>query len=1481
MSDFVESGIGEGKKGPRRFHITFHILIFAILVTATFLGLRPLWAAMQFRMGEFRDGLIRMAEDYTGRRIEYASMGPSLLGGLDIRNIRVYGAGGMDGGAGGMDGGAGSMDGGADDETVLSLSRLRISWSLRELIQKKPEAIRAIRIDRPLVNFDFERDRDLLDLFLSREPKNRASARSIAEWIPQDVLFRIRNGKFIITKGGVFSLDRVNFDASVKNGRIAVQGKWSAAASLPESGGFLRNLVMPGRLSGSIGDDFKDGNVLVTFPFIAGDYFRTSSFGLGISLRDNRVEVRKTNDRSPLDLSMDYDLSSRHMRAFFRCEDFTPGDLVSFSGDWKSINSWLAIRGAGEASFEMDSSGKIGYTADLSGAIPKNLPMAGFSFAIKAGGDEEYVRFDRLSLKIKRGDINFQGGIGLKPFAPNGTLSVSDFSLAKQGEEVLNADLSVTTEGREISIFGETIRVGDVDLSALDLSLRRETEGYTFAASALRFRDMESYEQVSLSSLSLDGAFDDKNSQIEARFLLDSFSAADLSSMLKPFAMEPELPPRAEDISNDISITTEIFISTDFKHVSYNVPRLLIAYEGGRDIIGLFSVSGTDRRFELSDGQLIWADNAFRFTGRADFSNPMDLTFSLSANFRDMSYQFAGVFLDRRELSIQGSYGLQAAISAAGTGGYSGYIVANDIPIPFRGQVARLRLSTSLRYNSPTFWSFDINRIELTGLATPGSPASLLRISGNADQNGAGLDEFFFDDGRGALTGRANLFWNRDYTDIRGQLNISNDMGTELYTAEASWETRHLNLSLFGTGMQLARFVDNARGAIANGDIRFSWNSIDSYYADINLTSLTARNQNTDVEASVSAHLDNEEFFLTGLHLSYGNIEADIPALRVNRKDARAEARGRIRGTAAGRNIDISFGADSEFKPVDSWFNLPQVLDSLEGTLNLGHIRFDTKESYDPFVFVFSRDRDILSLTGGPNDMIRFRLSDAGDFYAGFSNPSPIRGSVIGSITRDTIDAQAQDIYIDFPALWAFIPSNRNITMVGGYATASVQIRGPLGDPEFFGTAHGQSIRLRVPRFLDQDIRPVPITVTIEGNEMTFDPLPAAVGDGMGMVSGWFRFDRWIPNIFSLDIEVPQDAPIPFKFDLSGVLAEGIVSGTMNIAMEDRTLSVTGDLIPEQTDISLDFAERAALARQQDTNIRRIPTVVDIGVTAGKKIQFLWPDRKFPILQAYADTGAQVRITSDTLTQRFSFIGDVKLRNGELFYFERSFYIRNGMISFNEDEQSFDPRLTVRAETRDRSSEGPVTIAMVVDNAPLRSFTARFESTPALSQMEINSLLGQSITGAGEGGSVNNAFMLVAGADILGQFPIFRRWQRVVRDFLRLDMLSFRTQVVQNAVFQLTGLQDPVDRNNVVGNYFDNTSFSIGKYVGSDMFIQGGVSARYDANKVELGGYTFEPDFGIDLQSPLGNFRWNLSPVHPESWFISDVSFTWTWTMSF
>jgi hypothetical protein len=121
-------------------------------------------------------------------------------------------------------------------------------------------------------------------------------------------------------------------------------------------------------------------------------------------------------------------------------------------------------------------------------------------------------------------------------------------------------------------------------------------------------------------------------------------------------------------------------------------------------------------------------------------------------------------------------------------------------------------------------------------------------------------------------------------------------------------------------------------------------------------------------------------------------------------------------------------------------------------------------------------------------------------------------------------------------------------------------------------------------------------------------------------------------------------------------------------------------------------------------------------------------------------------------------------------------------------------------------------------------------------------------------------------------------------------MFSFRTQVLQNFIFNaFPGLiQQPVDRNGVLGNYLlDNTTLLGGKYIGQDMYVQGMLSMRYDANRDTFGGMTFQPDIGLELQGPVVFYgmdlriRWNFMPEHPENWYANDNAITFTFSKSY
>ncbi len=450
----------------------------------------------------------------------------------------------------------------------------------------------------------------------------------------------------------------------------------------------------------------------------------------------------------------------------------------------------------------------------------------------------------------------------------------------------------------------------------------------------------------------------------------------------------------------------------------------------------------------------------------------------------------------------------------------------------------------------------------------------------------------------------------------------------------------------------------------------------------------------------------------------------------------------------------------------------------------------------------------------------------------------------------------------------------------GGNAVGSIRISGPIGDPEFFGEAQASGFRVIVPDWVDEELGPVSANVQFEGRDFVFGPVALPNKPG-ATLAGRFRFDRWIPIDFKIEAVIPPSAPLKAKVNVVGIGANGDAAGILRVAYQASKLSITGDLEFENIPITLDAAGIAASRSQA-----RAPNAVDVNIRlrTGRKVEFSWPSVDFPVLRASADTGDVLRIIYDGLRGTYSVVGDISFRGGEIFYFQRYFYISDGALRFNENELRFDPIIGVRAETRERYDTGPITISLIIDEAALSNFIPRLESDPPLSQVEIFALLGQSLSGSG--GNDENSLpstVIAASSDLLAQFSVIRRFESSVREFLNFDIFSVRTQLIQNAVLSAAGIQTSgMDRVSGLGNYFDNTTVYMGKYLGTDLFLQAMVALQYDERDFysALGGLKLEWDIGMELKTPFFLLRWNFLPSHPENLFIDDHSFTLTWRRS-
>jgi hypothetical protein len=1493
--------------GKNTKKVLISALFLVVLALFSALALRPAQLRMLAAVEAGRDSLVAQAEAALGKKIAYQSAGYAFPALIDIRGVSLSG-----GNPGGI--------------PAISAHRVRVRYSLRELLMSLRDgggleqlrfSIKEIIIDKPETAVDIE-------ALSSGNTDGEAEAggvlsverelQKIFAFLPEGLVVRLNKGAVSVTAAGAEgTLNAVKADARIQKGRVQLNMSWQTEITLSAAPVKRINNGQPLSISAESRAcaDFSaaDGSGRGTFRLskIRSGLADIAQIAFTATLADSRLTVEKIGGKLPFALSLALGLDDGAAEVRFSAERFAVYSLLTPKGATLRYSPWIPASISGTARMTMSigaakpvpsadgnppSDGNPFFNVNLRGVFRPQSPLGSSSFVIQGTGDTGSARLSRAGLTLPQGDLLFSGSIVFKELAIDGTLHVNDFVL-REGHPI-NGEFTIDTQDRTTTLFAETFFLGNVEFSALNLDITREEETAIIGVSALRFRETGIDEEtgfgdIRLARLSSDGFLNWKENNLDVNLTLEEMSAKDLLDIAQVFIAVPELPDMLNDAIEGTAFTTDAFVSTDFKSVTYSIPVFVTAFTGkekngkSTSITAASSISGTETHFTIVESTVIMPDGTLNVFADFDFADYNDIYFRTEFLYQDLFYYFNGRILDTSSIILTGSYDLQAFFSLSETGSFSAYLRANNVRIPYKDQIVNASLISALRYDSIENWSLDLDMLEMQNLRIGATPIESLRLAGAADQNGVLLSSISIADSGGTLTGNGRADWNAAFDDIMFTIGLTDTQGLEMFYVNGSYLNGAVTLHANTTAFKLSRFVKNSFNAVLSGSIDFK---IDTIYTRplgdwslaVDITSLAATVGSADVNISTRGTVYPVRFSLLDTRVNWGGIAVSVPAIDFD--GGKLNMGAQVRGIILGRNVNAELGANIDFQHFTTLLDFQGFFSDFDGDISLSSMQVNDWTMETSSDFVFKRHDSAISLNGGPSNMVRLDIKQDGDFYAGFSTPSPIRGVVTGSINNGTIAARGSNLYVDLLSLWNYVPAQDIINIKSGFAIADIEVRGPLSDPEFFGSAQGASVRLEIPRYLGDLIGPLPIAVTLNGQEMRFGPVRAPCGTGYASVTGVFEFNRWVPSNFTITVEAEEANLIPYKVNIAGVKASGGTSGYLQIAIQDNVMNITGDLLCENTEITVDPADFGLGAPSGSSG----QIITDFTITTGRRVAFLWPNEEFPIIQANPVSGNSVRIQADSLSGTFELRGNIDMQSGEVFYIERSFYIREGRLTFNENESRFDPHIAARAEIRDQTDDGPVTISLVIDNQPLSTFQPRFESTPALSQAEIFALLGQNILGGEttDTGQISGAF---GGAitDVLSQFGVVRRIERAIRDILRIDTFSIRTQAISNVVLQVTGTQSEQDRDRGIGRYFDKTTVFAGKYITSDFFIQGMLAFRYEDRPTELNqqGLRFEPDIGIELHNPLFDIRWNIVPVHSESLFIPDTSFTILWRRSF
>jgi Family of unknown function (DUF490). len=287
----------------------------------------------------------------------------------------------------------------------------------------------------------------------------------------------------------------------------------------------------------------------------------------------------------------------------------------------------------------------------------------------------------------------------------------------------------------------------------------------------------------------------------------------------------------------------------------------------------------------------------------------------------------------------------------------------------------------------------------------------------------------------------------------------------------------------------------------------------------------------------------------------------------------------------------------------------------------------------------------------------------------------------------------------------------------------------------------------------------------------------------------------------------------------------------------------------------------------------------------GKNLVVLFPLSSNPILRANLKSDTTVSLGYDMYNDnKMDVDGDILLQSGQIFYFQKNFFITEGSINLNQNGNVIDPKISLRARLRDFDTNNEkVDIYLVLNNATLNSLNPSFESSPQKSNSEIMSILGAAILPTdAQGERIENtvASLLTSGVDLLSRLGVVESQtgdlNESIRKALNLDMFTLNSRIFENFLLDSVKINNSgsqLQNTSALSRYLNNTSIYLGKNISDNFFLQGiihfaTVSDLMDEASLFASDLALNTEVSLEWTTPLGNVTFF---THPDSFTAYDM----------
>ncbi|MGA2478994.1 MAG: translocation/assembly module TamB domain-containing protein [Spirochaetia bacterium] len=1466
-------------------------LVAISLIVLTALAAWELDRLFTERMAELKGRTIAALEEMLGRRISYAAISPSIFQYIEVRDLTIYGAE-------------------RPDDAVLTIHTIRVSYSLAQLLAHRDplRALHEIRILNTRLALDLDRDQDLLSLI-----------RRLADGTgggQQDIKVRLSgaNVSLSVTQGGTtWSLQNLFFQVDARDQAIHVALRGAVGGRLEN--GFSFSSIM--KVEGSVDRSLSASDLTVHLLTLESSLVNAGSQTLQVLWKQGTLDIRKIQDRSPIVLQLTAELEKQQYTLKFQTEDMRLSRLFSLVGPLARYENWMKtpLTASGHITYSA-SSGSLDYQIDAAAYFEDQLPVREVSLETSLRGTEKQVFFSPLRVTSPSGSVDFEGSLVFDSLYPEGLLTLMNVD-AGTGERV-NARLSLERVQGRLEVLGDRLEVGELTFNTFKFSLSPLAGGAAFSlmasfagppqADSLMANGELHFDRPSGSTRAAGTPFRAPNISLTAS--LKNAPPDKLYHLLVGGGALKQEQRDLYDLLGRLSVNADLSVTTDLSTITVASREVTISqwddpgtsirfgFLADNEHIALNGFSGTWKGFSLEGA----------FDGR--FAPEGEIAFTTGLKFLGTPYDLNGRYSPREGLQLHGSYGLSVSASTPRDGRVSLRAQAVNFPLPISGHLYPVSFQIQGTGSPQGGWVIDFPSISARNLSFLGSRENMIALSGRLTPSRLDIRQLTFSDAFSRLDGSASadfqlpedVFDPQMLKSLSAKINASLKAsgGEEAYSAQGSLKNGALALNLQLTGSPLSRLGSSAIKGSVSGTGAIS-GTMSQPVVDIAFALKDGRVGNDNLSFSGLATLSHGAVQARALRVDYLSHHLSDGAGSVELKTGSYTFSAHYKGEYLADPIRLNADLSGQVLPGRADSVRAGMMDQgLQGRLSLSSIVVG--ETVIPsWSIAFRMDQGKVTVDGGPGNSIHGWIDAQRSFYLSLANPLPIiaalRGRVVGDHITSTVDVASLDMtmlnqILKSPLIATSAGPQPILRVTSGVATGRLTIDGPLGDPDYTGQLEiiGGGVSTA---YSPDNAGPIRTTLTFEGKSFHSNTVIAGAGSAKLSAEARFTIDHWAPLAFDITLATVGTDPLHLRAKFGRLNTDGLATGQLRIAGDDRKTNLTGNFFVSDCKITLGPDEPGKFVPEE------VPTFVTLGVQTGKRVEFYWPSENLPVVRTTATPGGSLAITYRGDTGAYTVKGGAGVQGGEIYYFDRSFVMKKGSITFDENQDSFDPHITTRAEVREWDPNTGEDVKVYLDaDSTLSKFSPRFSSDPARTSATLLSMIGAPIVNRAESQGLGMAALVYS--DIVTQGLIIRPFEQKVRQMLNLDMFSVRTQILQNLVAQ-----------KVFGtavNPLDNTSVSLGKYIGNDLFLEllvrlqspqlvtgtplvSGSLPYEDLNtgatippgSLTLFGAGLQPDLELSMEwaTPLFLLTWSWVPQHPESMFLSDNSLAFSWRIAY